>query len=231
MMRFETYEHDAAILQARDLTCRRGGRLLFRGLAFDFTGGQLVALRGGNGSGKTSLLRILSGLLAPFSGQLQKPGVDQMHYIAHQNGLKSRMTVHENLSFWKNWLAADISYDASRASYDASRAMSCQQALAYAGLEDRMDLAAGDLSAGQKRRLSLARLLVAPRPIWLLDEPDTALDENGKAWLARLMEAHKEAGGLAVVATHAPLPTANMQLQLSDTSGQQKPVRAHEVTE
>ena len=93
--------------------------------------------------------------------------------------------------------------------------MSCTQALNEAGLADRADLAAGDLSAGQKRRLSLARLLVAPRPVWLLDEPDTTLDETGQIWLAEMIAAHVKAGGLAVVATHAPLPAANLELHLS----------------
>ena len=207
MIRFEPYAEDQTVLRAEALSCRRAGRLVFQGLDFDFAGGQLVALRGGNGAGKTSLLRLMAGLLSPFSGRLSGAGSDQLHYIAHLNGLKNRLTVVENISFWQRWLGPD-----------AGTAMSCQQALDHAGLSDRMDLAAGDLSAGQKRRLCLARLLVAPRAVWLLDEPDTALDEAGQGWLATMIDAHIKAGGLAVVATHASLPAANQQLDLSDQS-------------
>ncbi|MGC6512317.1 MAG: heme ABC exporter ATP-binding protein CcmA [Parvibaculales bacterium] len=212
MMRFETYGQDTVIMRASELTCRRGGRLLFKGLEFDFAGGQLVALRGGNGTGKTSLLRMMAGLLEPFSGQVTGPGPAQTHYIAHQNGLKNRLTALENLSFWQDWLTPTQAIA-------RSCTMSCAQALEYAGLSDRMDLAAGDLSAGQKRRLSLARLLVAPRPVWLLDEPDAALDEAGQSWLAEMMAAHIQAGGLAVVATHTPLSVADEQVLLTGPSG------------
>ena len=209
MMRFETHADGDASLRAKDLTCRRAGRLLFKGLNYDFIGGQIVALRGDNGSGKTSLLRLMAGLLAPFSGQVSGAHTHQLHYIAHQNGLKTRMTVLENLTFWGRWLAPQNKIG-----------MAPEPALNMAGLHTHMDLMAGDLSAGQKRRLSLARLLVAPRPVWLLDEPDTALDEKGQSWLRDMMGAQKAANGLVIVATHAPLAVADTYLTLGETGAE-----------
>ncbi len=203
MMRFENHANGEAILAGKSLVCRRAGRQLFAGLDFDLMGGQVVALRGENGVGKTSLLRMLARLLSPFAGSLEGTLQENLHYVGHQNGLKTRLTVLENLEFWHHWL-----------SVKGKLGMDVGQALAVAGLETHMSLIAGDLSAGQKRRLSLARLLVAPRAVWLLDEPDTALDEQGQVWLIDMIKAQRKANGLIIVATHEALAYADRQIML-----------------
>ncbi|HSG94728.1 MAG TPA: heme ABC exporter ATP-binding protein CcmA [Afifellaceae bacterium] len=207
-------------LAAADLDCMRGGRPVFSGVEFSLASGGLLALTGPNGSGKSSLLRLLAGLLPPAGGSIRlSTGVeligddeqitpetdgqadDLIHYFGHLDGLKSVFTLQENLAFW-------------RALYGRGKsdsALSIGEAVARVGLGHMRDLPVSIFSAGQRRRAGLARLLTAPRPVWLLDEPTAALDSDGEAMLGELMEAHLANGGMIVAATHLALPVAPTQ--------------------
>ena len=189
------------------LGCIRGGREVFAGLDFAVAAGEALALTGRNGAGKTTLLRLIAGLLEPAQGRLELVGgapdssiPEQAHYMGHRDALKPALTVLENLGFWYAFLGGR---DAPPAS-----------ALDTVGLGGLEGLPAGYLSAGQRRRLALARLIAAPRPIWLLDEPTAALDTAGQQRLAELMQAHLAGGGLIVAATHGPLGIAARELRL-----------------
>ena len=184
-------------LAISDLACRRGTRELFSGLGFSLSGGEALMVTGRNGSGKSSLLRLIAGLLRPQAGRIDLDGGDpeltigeQAHYLGHSDALKSSLTVAENLSFWIAWLGGD------------GKPL---DALAAVGLESLADLPAAYLSAGQKRRLSIARLVAVRRPLWLLDEPTSALDTAAQAMLLELMRAQIARGGIVVAATHLPL--------------------------
>jgi heme exporter protein A len=190
-------------LAAADLTCKRGGRELFSGLSFALAGGEAMTVTGRNGSGKSSLLRMIAGLLRPETGQILLEGGDtelpvgeQAHYLGHQDALKPSLTVGENLRFWSAYLGPA----------ENSPAL----ALERVGLQDLADLPAAYLSAGQRRRLSLARLLTVHRPLWLLDEPTAALDTEGQGRLAEVMRVHLARGGLILAAVHGTigLPSA-----------------------
>ncbi len=185
-------------LEARDLVCQRGGREVFAGLSFSVRAGEALLLMGPNGAGKTSLLRLIAGLLRAAGGSLALAGGDpeltlpeQAHYLGHQDALKPSLSVAENLRFWIQ--------------YYGNPAAPAHDALAQVGLEDLADLPAAFLSAGQRRRLSIARLLAVRRPIWLLDEPTAALDAASQARLADLMQKQLAGGGLLIAATHGPL--------------------------
>ena len=185
-------------LEARDISCERGGRTLFEGLDFALKPGEALLVSGPNGAGKTSLLRQLAGLLPLETGQLSAPGAEPdmavaelCHYVGHLNAVKSTLTVRENLAFWADFLA-DGKVDA---------------ALAAFGLGPLADISAGLLSAGQKRKLALSRLFAAPRPIWLLDEPSVSLDAASVKRLDAAIRDHLKAGGIAIVSTHVPLKT------------------------
>lgn len=185
-------------LQASDLACRRGGRQVFSGLGFTLAAGEALIVTGRNGAGKSSLLRLLAGLIRPAAGQLVLEGADpeltlaeQAHYLGHQDALKPSLSVQENISFWTDFLHGAHAATAS--------------ALAAVGLDRIAHLPAAYLSAGQRRRLSLARLIAVPRRIWLLDEPTAALDSAGQAALAALMSEHLATGGLIVAATHGSI--------------------------
>lgn len=185
-------------LIGRDLVCMRGGREVFSDLGFRVCAGEALVLTGANGAGKTSLLRMIAGLLRPAAGRIELAGgeaelgvAEQAHYLGHQDALKPSLTVCENLQFWASYLGRN---DAAVAS-----------ALAAVGLEELADLPAGYLSAGQRRRLSLARLLAAPRRLWLLDEPTAALDIAAQERLTALMREHLGGGGIIIVATHGAL--------------------------
>ena len=179
--------------------------MVFSGLSFGLAGGELLAVTGPNGAGKSTLLRLVAGLLRPAAGTIGlEPSDDaglvgQVHYLGHLDALKPCLTVRQNLEFWRRlWAGTDAA-----------------AALAAVGLEDLADLPAGVLSAGQRRRVALARLLVAQRPVWLLDEPATALDAAAEGRLGRLIAGHLAAGGLAIAATHRDLPvraTATLRL-------------------
>lgn len=195
-------------LSAVDLTCRRGGRELFSGLGFSLSGGEALVVTGRNGSGKSSLLRLIAGLLYPAAGRIALEGGDaeasiaeQAHYLGHQDALKPSLTVGENLRFWSAWLGP--------AENPAERA------LERVGLGELADLPAAYLSAGQRRRLSLARLLTVHRRLWLLDEPASTLDAEGQLRLADLMRVHLARGGLILAAAHGPIGlTAAQELKL-----------------
>jgi heme exporter protein A len=190
------------------LACHRGGRDVFAGVSFSVGAGQALIVSGPNGAGKTSLLRIVAGLLSAAGGRIALENADaertvgeQAHLVAHQDAFKLSLSVRENLQFW--------------AAYLGGGGMGVSAALAAVDLDGLADLPAGYLSAGQRRRLSLARLLAADRPVWLLDEPTAALDSSGTARLAELMQAHLGGGGIILAATHGPLglePAAELKL-------------------
>ncbi|MCR6671143.1 heme ABC exporter ATP-binding protein CcmA [Devosia ginsengisoli] len=183
-------------LRATGLVCGRGGMALTRALDFSVTPGRCLLLRGANGSGKTTLLLTLAGIVAPLDGVFALEGSDAetgpaLHYCGHRNAVKPRLTVAENLCFW--------------AAVNGATGLSIDAALQQVGLERLGDLDAGYLSAGQSRRLALARLLVSLRPLWLLDEPTAALDAEGHDLVTRLLDNHLDMGGLAIAATHDPI--------------------------
>jgi heme exporter protein A len=189
-------------LIGRDLGCVRGGREVFSGLGFRISAGKALVLTGPNGAGKTSLLRMIAGLLRPAAGRIELAGgeaelsvAEQAHYLGHQDALKPSLTVRENLQFWARYLGGG---DEALAS-----------ALAAVGLDELADLPAAYLSAGQRRRLSLARLLAVPRRLWLLDEPTAALDIAAQERLTDLIRPHLGCRGIIIVATHSPHPSAS----------------------
>ncbi len=185
-------------LSAVDLACHRGGRDVFAGLSFAVASGEVLTVTGRNGAGKSSLLRTIVGLVRVAGGKLTLEGGDpeltiaeQAHYLGHQDALKPSLTVAENLRFWAGFLGA--------------LAVDTHPALTAVGLDGLADLPAAYLSAGQRRRLSIARLLAVKRPIWLLDEPTSTLDASAQERLAGLMQAHLAEGGLIMAATHGAI--------------------------
>ena len=180
-------------LSVHDLAIARGGRVLFEALSFAVQSGGYAEIRGANGSGKTSLLRAIAGFLRPRAGRIAFERVEEpataLHYLGHLNGLKQAASVRAHLRYWGGLLRGDGERDA----------------LMRVGLERIADLPARALSQGQARRLALGRLLVAPRPIWLLDEPAASLDANGRGVLAELIAAHRTSGGVVLAAVHEPL--------------------------
>jgi heme exporter protein A len=193
-----------------DLGCDRGFRHVFHNLNFELSSGRALALVGPNGAGKSSLLRLIAGLLTPSEGFVRLEGGDpersigeQAHYQGHLDAFKPALTVSENLAFWSRYLGGG----------EAAPAV-----LAAVGLDSLCHLPAAYLSAGQRRRLSLARLIAVPRPLWLLDEPTSSLDSAAQAVLAGLMRSHLAGGGLIVAATHAPLGIDAQELRLGRTA-------------
>jgi len=185
-------------LSAHDLVCVRGDRRVFADLDFHVDTGELLAIRGPNGAGKTSLLRSIAGLVQLAAGRIELADADpeltvaeQAHYLGHRDALKPSLSVAENLAFWARYLGSGGTQPA--------------EALEAVGLASLAALPAGYLSAGQRRRLSVARLLAAYRPIWLLDEPTSALDAAAQARLADIMRRHLAGGGLILAATHGQL--------------------------
>lgn len=198
-------------LSGRKLICVRGGREVFSGLDFEAVSGEAVVVVGRNGSGKTSLLRLIAGLLIPAGGTIVLDGGDadmtlpeQCHYLGHRDALKPALSAAENLSFWADFLGGERG--------DAT------ESLATVGLDHAAHLPAAFLSAGQRRRLSLARLLTVRRPVWLLDEPTNALDVAGHDMVGALMRDHLARGGLIVAATHAPLGIESRELRIGGTA-------------
>src|SRR6201996_8152220 len=196
-------------LSGRGVTCVGGGRPVFAGLDFVASSGEVLAVTGPNGSGKTSLLRLIAGLLQPAEGSIALDGgedeltlAEQAHYQGHRDALKPALSVMENLSFWRDFLGGEIS--------DAA------ESLATVGLDHAARLPAAYLSAGQRRRLSLARLLAVKRPIWLLDEPASTLDAAGQRRPRDFRRAHLAAGGPIVAATPHSLGIDGAQELLLD---------------
>ena len=198
-------------LLASELACIRGGRQVFHNLSFTLAAGNTLVVTGPNGAGKSSLLRLVAGLVHPAAGRLALEGGngeltigEQAHYLGHQDALKTALSVQENLAFWVGFLGAG----------DAK----VGAALAAVGLDALAALPGLYLSAGQRRRLSLARLVAVERPIWLLDEPTSALDVAAQGLLADLMRTHLTGGGLILAATHGPLGLeAAQELKLGAT--------------
>lgn len=189
-------------LRVNDLSVSRGGRRVLDRLSFSLSGGQALVVTGPNGAGKSTLLRALAGLLPLAGGSVALLGglpdaelPQQAHYLAHSDGMKAALTVEENLDFWSRFLA--------QAPDQRSRTVGA--ALDIVGLGHVAGAPFGALSAGQKRRAALARLLVAFRPLWLLDEPLTALDRASREKFALAMRGHCANGGLIVAATHESL--------------------------
>lgn len=196
----------------RRLACRRGERLVFRGLDFTLEAGGALILVGPNGSGKSSLLRVLAGLTQPEAGILSWDGTDiredreghrrRLHFIGHSDALKPVLSGEEMLAFWGGM---------------RDKTPKVGAALAQFGLEAVADLPCRYLSAGQRRRVTLARLVATEAPLWLLDEPTTGLDVEAAARLLAAIETHRRAGGRVALSTHAPLDIAGaVQLSLAD---------------
>lgn len=192
----------AQLLSLDKVSCTRGGMVVLAGVAFSVEAGQVLVLRGPNGSGKTTLLRTISGLQPPAAGQVTVDA-DDIAYAAHADAIKATLTVSENLTFWARLFGqSDIT-----------------PALAAFRLEDLAKRPAQSLSAGQKRRLGLARMCVTGRALWLMDEPTVSLDKDAVAMFAQAVRAHLENGGAAIIATHIDLGLEAETLDL----GQFKP--------
>ncbi len=177
------------LLKVEDLTCLRGGVPILSGVSFNLSRGEVLLLRGPNGAGKTTLLRTLAGLQPPAEGRITHPE-ECIAYAAHADGLKATLSAEENLNFWA-------------AVHDTpDRAEAVREALEFFNLSALARRPAQNLSAGQKRRLGLARLLVVNRPLWLLDEPTVSLDVQSTAIFVRALERHCTQGGAALIATH-----------------------------
>ena len=191
-------------LKAENLSARRGEDLIFVNVSFTLAAGEALVLTGRNGSGKSTLLRVVAGLLRPETGSAVclsgldseiRPAGEFSHYLGHRNGMKRELTVAENLSFWKSFLG-DI---------EGGQSLDVEEAAAAVELTGITHLPYGYLSAGQQRRFAMARLLVAYRPIWILDEPTAALDRRADAMFEDLVQRHRQAGGIVLAATHQPL--------------------------
>ncbi len=189
-------------LTGDNLVCDRGGREVFAGLHFSLSSGEALVVTGRNGAGKSSLLRVIAGLVHLTSGRLELDGgepdasiAEQAHYVGHQDAVKPSLTVAENLQFWARYLGGgELPIDAALKAVD---------------LAPLATLPAAYLSAGQRRRLSIARLAAIPRPLWLLDEPTSALDVPSQNRLADLMRSHLAGGGMIVAAAHGPIGLDN----------------------
>ncbi|MET3615326.1 heme exporter protein A [Rhizobium aquaticum] len=188
--------------EAQALSARRGEDLLFRDISFALSDGEALVVTGPNGSGKSTLLRVLAGLLPQEEGTVRfvdgtedRPAREACHYLGHRNAMKRELTVEENLTFWAEFMAKE----------GAAPGMDIDEAAESVGLAGIAHLPFGYLSAGQQRRMAFAKLLVAHRPVWILDEPTAALDVKADAMFAGLCQAHLAAGGMLVAATHQPL--------------------------
>jgi heme exporter protein A len=196
-------------LAVEQLACIRGERQLFSDLTFRLAPGEALLLHGPNGSGKSSLLRLLAGFLPPAEGRVlwdDAPALEdaeahraRLQYLGHQDAVKSQLGTGDNLLFWARLYGLDP--------VGAEEAVTA--ALDAAGLQRQRHLPGRYLSAGQKRRLALARLLLKPASLWLLDEPTNALDTSAVAWLGELLAAHRAKGGMIILASHVAVPLSD----------------------
>jgi heme exporter protein A len=198
-------DHDAKYLRSgksgltvEGVSVERGGRTVLSELSLTVAAGEAILLLGANGAGKTTLLKAIAGLLPPAAGNIELsvgdrelPLAERAHYVGHANGVRASLSVAENAIFWAQFLG--------------NGTQTVQPALERFGLDALASVPAGYLSAGQRRRLGLVRLLLAERPLWLLDEPTTSLDAKSTATLTQVVDAHIAGGGLAVIATHLPI--------------------------
>lgn len=190
-------------LVAEGLSARRGEDLIFQDISFEIASGEALVVKGANGSGKSTLLRVLAGLLPAEKGSAKLLAAAQpverlseaTHYLGHRNAMKRELTVEENLAFWKAFFG----------DFAGGMGMSVDEAAESVGLGGIVHLPFGYLSAGQQRRMAMAKLLVAWRPVWILDEPTAALDAAAEEMFAGLVTAHLARGGIAIAATHQPL--------------------------
>ena len=185
-------------LEAENLGGERGGETIFSNLSFTLDGGEALVVTGPNGSGKSTLLRIICGLLAPEEGRIaliedgaSPPVQAACHYLGHQNAMKPALSVRENLLFWQR--------------FNGAGALDIDDALEAVNLPGVEHLPFGYLSTGQKRRVSIAKLLVSHRPLWIVDEPTAGLDKASETRFAVLMRDHLQQGGMIIAATHIPL--------------------------
>lgn len=189
-------------LTASDLSARRGEDLVFAGISFVLSAGEALVVTGRNGAGKSTLLRVIAGLLPRQSGALTfeldgRPArlAEHAHYLGHRNAMKHELTVKENLEFWRRFMEGEY----------GGPVLSIPEAAEAVGLGAITHLPFGYLSAGQQRRMAMAKLLVAHRPVWLLDEPTAALDAASEAVAADLIGRHCAQDGIVIAATHRPL--------------------------
>lgn len=196
-------------LTAENLAARRGDDLLFVNVSFRLGAGDGLIVTGPNGAGKSTLLRVIAGLLRPETGwvtitssgaPLEGRAAEACHYLGHRNAMKPELTVAENLDFWKGFLG-----DFAPVEPTEGASLSVEEAADAVGLGGIAHLPFGYLSAGQQRRFAMAKLLVAHRPIWILDEPTAALDASADTMFAGLVRRHLDRGGIAIAATHQPL--------------------------
>jgi heme exporter protein A len=185
-------------LGAENLAGERGGETIFAGLSFEVSSGEALIVTGPNGSGKSTLLRIICGLLAPEAGKIELledraalPVRAACHYLGHQNAMKPALSVRENLLFWQK--------------FNGSVRFDIDEALEAVDLPGVEHLPFGYLSTGQKRRVSIAKLLTSYRPLWIVDEPTAGLDKASESRFAELMRDHMRDGGMVIAATHIPL--------------------------
>lgn len=190
-------------LTVSDLAARRGEDLIFSGISFALQAGEALIVTGRNGSGKSTLIRVIAGLLASETGRVSVSvegvavprAAEACHYLGHRNAMKREMTVEENLIFWKRFLG----------DFAGGSGVEPENAAAQLGLAELLHLPFGYLSAGQQRRMAMAKLLCAWRPVWLLDEPTAAVDVQSEELFASLMRGHMEKGGIIIAATHQDL--------------------------
>jgi heme exporter protein A len=206
-------------LNGDNLSCIRGDRKVFSNLSFSVPNGEALAVVGPNGSGKSSLLRLIGGLVAVASGTLKLEGgsehltlAEQTHLLGHRDAIKPSLSVLENVAFWFDFLGGDAGQANPAAALEA------------VGLNHLRDLPTAFLSAGQRRRLAIARLVALKRPLWLLDEPTSTLDAAAQARLGEIMRAHLAGGGIILAATHGPLQLAGArELDLDSVSAPRHP--------
>jgi heme exporter protein A len=211
-------------LTAENLSARRGEDLIFKDISFTLGAGESLVLTGSNGSGKSTLLRAVAGLLRPETGRVtwasegSEPGMraaEACHYLGHRNAMKAELSVSENLSFWRDFLG-----DFAASAGAVRKGISIGEAAEAVGLGGIAHLPFGYLSAGQQRRMAFAKLLVAWRPVWILDEPTAALDVSAETVFTGLIKQHLTEGGIVLAATHQPLGLENArELRMTGFAG------------